>query len=98
MSKENRETHIREVEVIGKRDESESDEMVAHQLPIILPRLLDLEAYYDGLLHPVACLEEVVEFEVAAKCSIWVGGVHAADIEVEAEGGIGLVVDEGGRG
>ena len=51
-----RHAHVREVEAVAQPYEPERDDVVQHQLPEILPRLLELQELYQPLLCPVRCL------------------------------------------
>lgn len=75
-------TDVGEVEAVGKRDQRQADNVVAHELLEVLARLLHAQHQDDGLLRPVRGLEEVVELEHGLVRLMGEALVHAGGVEV----------------
>lgn len=55
--------HVGEVEAIAQPDQRDGDDVMCHKLFEVLSRLLQLEHEHNGLLGPVAGLQQVVGLE-----------------------------------
>lgn len=56
-------SHVGEMETVAQSDQSQSDDVVADELHVVLPRFLQLQQKHDRLLRPVTSLEQVVRLE-----------------------------------
>lgn len=74
--------HVREMETVAQPNQSERNDMVAHQLIEILPRLFQLQDHHNSLLCPKAGLEQIVRFEQALVLSMWKIFEHSRGVEV----------------
>lgn len=82
MSDVHRQTNVGEVEAVGQPDERQADNVVAHELLVVLARLLHAQHQDDGLLGPVRGLEQVVELEDGLVALVGETLVHAGGVEV----------------
>ncbi|KAH6605132.1 hypothetical protein Trco_006839 [Trichoderma cornu-damae] len=70
------------MEAVAQANQGQADDVVAHELLVILARLLHSQDEDDGLLGPVGSLEEVVELDNAFVGAVREPLVHAARVEV----------------
>ncbi len=71
-----------EMKAIARSNQHERHDMMSHQLPEILPRLLKSQSNHNPLLRPIRSLKQIVRFEFPTKSSVREVGVHAGDVEV----------------
>ena len=88
MGREDRDTHVREVESVAESNESQGDNVMADKLLEILARLLHAEEKNDGLLSPVGSLEKVIELEHSVVGAVGKVLVHAVGVEVPDRGAL----------
>lgn len=74
--------HVGEVKAVAEADESQADNVMAHELLEILAGLFQAKDEHDGLLRPVGGLEEVVELDGGLVRAMGEILVHAARVEV----------------
>jgi len=77
-----RQTHMCEMESVAQANERQRDDVMSDQLFEVFPRLLQLQHQNDGLLRPVAGLEQIVCFVHPFQCFVWVSLQHASRIEI----------------
>lgn len=56
--------------------------MVPHELLEIFPGLLQLQAQHNGLLRPIACLQQVICLEYPFVASVWKAFEHSTCVEI----------------
>lgn len=76
------ETDVGEMKPVAQGNQSQGNNMVSHKLLEILPRLFQHQEENNGLLRPVAGLEEVIGLEQAVVLSVRVPFKHGRRIEV----------------
>lgn len=74
--------HVCEVEAVAEPDQREGDDVVRNQLLEILARLLQHKQQHNGLLCPVARLQEIVRFEYGLVRPVGKALVHARRVEI----------------
>ena len=63
MGNVHRDPHVREMKSIAQPNQNQRNNMMSHQLPKILPRLLQLQKQHNSLLCPIASLKQIVGLE-----------------------------------
>lgn len=74
--------NVREVEAVAEPDQRDGDDVVRDQLLKVLARLLQHQEQNNGLLGPVAGLQEVVRLEHGLVRAVREAFVHAGRVEV----------------
>lgn len=77
-----RQSHVGEVESVAQPYQSQRDDVMGDQLLEVSPRLLEHQAEHNGLLTPVASLQQVVGLEERVVGAVREGLVHADGVEV----------------
>lgn len=75
-------THVGEMEAVAAPNQRNSDDVVAHEFLEVLARLLEHQHQHNGLLRPVARLEQVVRLDDGLVGSVREALVHADRVEV----------------
>ena len=83
-----RQPHIRKVKTIAQPDQRKSHDMMAHKLFIIPAPFFQPETEDDGLLSPVAGLQQIIRLEQRLMGSIRKGFVHAGSVEIPDGGSV----------
>lgn len=74
--------HPGEVEAVTQPDQGQRDDVMQDQLPKVLPGFLQLQQQHDGLLGPVAGLEEIVRLEDALGLFVREALEHGRRVEI----------------
>lgn len=82
MGDVDRKTNVGEMEAVAQANQGQADNMMADQLPEILPGLFHSQEKHDGLLRPVGSLEKVVKLEHSHMGLVREVLVHADGVEV----------------
>lgn len=82
MGDVHRQSNVGKVVAVGQRNQRQADNVVAHELLVVLARLLHAQEQDDGLLRPVGRLEQVVKLEDGLMGLVWEPLVHAGGVEV----------------
>lgn len=77
-----RQSHVTEMEPITQPYQSQGDDMMAHEFLEIPARLFEHQAEHNGLLGPVARLQQVIGLEDPLVGAVREGLVHARRVEV----------------
>ncbi len=78
----NRQTHICEMKAIAQPNQRQSNNMMPNQLLEILPWLLQLQTQHNGLLRPVARLQQIIYLEKPLVRAVGEALKHCIGIEV----------------
>lgn len=82
MSNVHGNAHVRKVEAVAQPNQRQRHNVVSHQLPKVLARLLKAQQHDDSLLCPVRRLEQVVELEDGLVRAVRKRLVHAGRVKV----------------
>ena len=74
--------HVGKMKAIAQPDQRERHNMMADQLFEILPWLLQQQAQHDGLLRPIAGLQQIIRFEQAFVRAMREPFKHAHGVEI----------------
>ena len=77
-----RDPNISEMKAITQPNQRKGDDVMQHQLPEILPRLLQLQQQHYRLLGPIRRLQQVVGLETRLVRSVREAFVHARCAEI----------------
>lgn len=77
-----RQSHVGEVESVAQPYQSQRDDVMGDQFLEVSPRLLEHQAEHNGLLTPVASLQQVVCLEEGVVGAVREGLVHADGVEI----------------
>lgn len=77
-----RQAHIREMEAVAQPNQRKRHNMMADKLFEILPRLLQQQAEHEGLLRPIASLQQIIRFEQTLVRTMREPFKHAHRVEI----------------
>ena len=78
----NRNPHIHKVKSIAQPNQNQRNNVMPNQFPKILSRLLELQQQHNGLLRPIARLQQIVRFEKTLVGSMRVFLEHSSCIKI----------------
>lgn len=74
--------HIREMEAVAQPDQRQRDDMMPHQLLEVLSWFFQLQAQDNGLLRPIARLQQIIPLEPAVVRAVRIPLVHALGVKI----------------
>jgi hypothetical protein len=86
MCNVNSQSHVSEVETIAKRNEGQGYYVMPNKFLEVFAWLFHSQHENYGLLRPISCLEQIVDFEYALMRLVWIILIHPTCVEIPDRG------------